>query len=93
MEDQKFAIFKQAEKNLLTNPTSQIDNFIVDLWYASKNLYEKNVKLQEALDASESQRRFLAGRVDMLETRKAKEDGALPHAAEWLASLVTRPQV
>lgn len=92
-QEQYFEVFQQAQKNLEANPKSVQDRFIVDLWHASKNLHAKNVKLSEALEASEAERRHQAGHIDLLETkaelaRVNADDKALPSGARWLSSLI-----
>lgn len=73
--EKAYAIYLQAEKNLEENPSSEMDDFIVNLWLASKNLYTKNQTLTEQLSVAESTIRRQNGSIDLLETRLAGRQG------------------
>jgi hypothetical protein len=95
-----FAVFQKAQKTLDKNPNDAQAQFIVDLWNASRNLHDKNVKLAEDLAASETQRRHLAGKVDMLESRVTRLlDKATSQvqsgggSLQWIDNLIAPQQV
>ena len=94
-----FAIFERAQKNLEKRPNSQIDQFIVDLWNASKNLNAKVIRLraeidtlrEEMKDVDDRQNLKVAALYHQLEISQSRQrDPSIPavrSAAEYIESL------
>lgn len=91
-----FAIFQQAQKNLVSNPNNQTDQFIVDLWNASKNLHVKTTRLQAEVDSLKEELAIVnranadyARNQDMLESKalKANSDSIPFDASAFMQSM------
>jgi hypothetical protein len=70
-----FAIFQQAQAALAKNPNDEHAQFTVDLWNASKNLAEKNVRLTADLNAMTLRNADLSHRMDMILSRDTPVSG------------------
>lgn len=74
-QEEAIAIYQQAQRNLKTNPDSATDKFIVDMWSASKALFNENVTLKQELKDSQKRAADYSRKVDVLESKVAKLQG------------------
>lgn len=76
---QSFAIFQQAQKNLIGNPSSPVDQFVVQMWTASGKMLTESQKLAE--DSKKL-------KVELLESQKTCADYCRQN--DYLASKVAK---
>ena len=83
-----FATYQAAVKNLKVTPNSPTDRCIVELWAASKNLFNENTAIKQECNDLRKDNANMYDKIDKLESKLARTEGAsLWKPADWMASM------
>lgn len=76
--DNNYAIYQQAIKNLVKNPDSSVDKYIVDMWKVSAKFFKENMELKLELKETQQRAADHFRKIDILESKVARLAGESP---------------